>query len=170
MTAIRTDPAVLRYHIKYPIEDEFDISPAESKNDVVYKLLGLNDRFAQTKLYHDFKIDILKSFTKNLRLGHVLVEGNYETLFGNPIEMLQASIGKFDGVSVLGVGNIHTKRFGYGQRLVGSRSPHISMSNVWVPTNVECSEIDRYFNLTNEIVCINSIGENVLNELSGCDR
>lgn len=169
MTAIRTDPAVLRYHIKYPIEDEFDISPAESKNDVVYKLLGLNDRFAQTKLYHDFKIDILKSFTKNLRLGHVLVEGNYETLFGNPIEMLQASIGKFDGVSVLGVGNIHTKRFGYGQRLVGSRSPHISMSNVWVPTNVECSEIDRYFNLTNEIVCINSIGENVLNELSGCD-
>lgn len=152
------------------IEDEFDISPAESKNDVVYKLLGLNDRFAQTKLYHDFKIDILKSFTKNLRLGHVLVEGNYETLFGNPIEMLQASIGKFDGASVLGVGNIHTKRFGYGQRLVGSRSPHISMSNVWVPTNVECSEIDRYFNLTNEIVCINSIGENVLNELSGCDR
>ena len=169
MTAIRTDPAVLRYHIKYPIEDELDISPAESKNDVVYKLLGLNDRFAQTKLYHDFKIDILKSFTKNLRLGHVLVEGNYETLFGNPIEMLQASIGKFDGVSVLGVGSIHTKRFGYGQRLVGSRSPHISMSNVWVPTNVECSEIDRYFNLTNEIVCINSIGENVLNELSGCD-
>ena len=75
-----------------------------------------------------------------------------------------------DVVSVLGVGNIHTKRFEYGQRLVGSRSPHISMSNVWVPTNVECSEIDRYFNLTNEIVCINSIGENVLNELSGCDR
>ena len=69
---------MLRYHIKYPIEDEFDISPAESKNDVVYKLLGLNDRFVQTKLYHDFKIDILKSFTKNLRLGHVLVEGNYE--------------------------------------------------------------------------------------------
>ena len=55
----------------------------------------------------------------------MLVEGNYETLFGNPVEMLQASIGKFDGVSVLGVGNIHTKRFGYGQRLVGSRSPHI---------------------------------------------
>ena len=100
----------------------------------------------------------------------MLVEGNYETLFGNPVEMLQASIGKFDGVSVLGAGNIHTKRFEYGQRLVGSRSPHISMSNVWVPTNVECSEIDRYFNLTNEIVCITRNGENGLNELSGSER
>ena len=134
MTAIRTNPAVLRYHIKYPIEDEFDISPAESKNDVVYKLLGLNDRFAETKLYHDFKVDILKSFTKNLRLGHVLVNGNYETILGNPIEMLLSAIGKFSGESVLGVGNIHTKRFGYNQKLVGSRSPHISMSNVWIPT------------------------------------
>ena len=169
MTAIRTNPAVLRYHIKYPIEDEFDISPAESKNDVVYKLLGLNDRFAETKLYHDFKVDILKSFTKNLRLGHVLVNGNYETILGNPIEMLLSAIGKFSGESVLGVGNIHTKRFGYNQKLVGSRSPHISMSNVWIPTNVESEEIDRYFNLTNEIICINSIGENVLNRLSGCD-
>lgn len=169
MTAIRTDPAVLRYHIKYPIKDELDISPAESKNDIVYKLLGLNDKFAETKLYHDFKIDILKSFTKNLRLGHVLVNGNYETILGNPVEMLLNAIGKFSGESVLGVGNIHTKRFGYNQRLVGSRSPHISMSNVWIPTNVECKEIDRYFNLTNEIICINSIGENVLNKLSGCD-
>lgn len=169
MTALKNSPAVLRYHIKYPIENEFEISPAESKNDIVYKLLGVNDRFVETKLYHDFRADIIKSFTKNLRLGHVLVNGNYETLLGNPIEMLLSTIGKFTGESVLGVGNIHTKRFEYDRMLVGSRSPHISMSNVWVPTNVACEEIDRYFNLTNEIVCINSIGENVLNRLSGCD-
>lgn len=169
MTALKNDPAVLRNHIKYPIDNEFDISPAESKNDVVYKLLGLNDRFADTKLYHDFRADIIKSFTKNLRLGHVLVNGNYETLLGNPVEMLLSAIGRFSGDSILGVGNIHTKRFGYNQNLVGSRSPHISMSNVWVPRNVENEEIDQYFNLTNEIVCINSINENVLNRLSGCD-
>lgn len=169
MTLLRDNPAVLRYHIKYPIANELSITPAESKNDVVYKLLGLNEKFAQTKLYNDFKNDLLKSFTKNLRLGHVLVDGNYETLLGNPIEMLQASIGKFNGESVLGVGNIHTRRFPYGIELVGSRSPHISMSNVWVPVNVESKQIDKYFNLTKEIVCINSINENVLNRLSGAD-
>lgn len=170
MTKLREDPAVLRYHIKYPIEPEREvISAAMSKNDIVFKMLGITDKFAQTKLYYDFRSDLLKSMTKDLRLGHVLVNGNYSTLCGNPIEMLQASIGQFDGTSQLGVGNIHSTRFEYGRRLLGSRSPHITCSNVWTPMNAENREIDRYMNQTHEIVCLNSIGENVLNRLSGCD-
>lgn len=169
MTLIREDPAVLRYHIKYPINDEDDIQPAQSKNDIVYKMLGINNKFAKTKLYNDFRTDVLKSFTKNLKLGHVLVNGNYSTLLGNGLEMLQAAIGKFSGESEIGVGNIHSTRFEYGRRLLGSRSPHITCSNVWLPTNVADEQIDRYFNLTPEILYLNSIGENVLNRLSGCD-
>lgn len=170
MTLLREDPAVMRYHIKYPqITDEFDIAPAVSKNDVVYKMLGITDKFACTKLYYDFKTDMMKSFTKNLKLGHVLVDGNYSTMCGNPIEMLLATIGKFDGRSQIGIGNVHSSRFAYGKRLLGSRSPHISMSNVWIPMNADNEEIDTYFNFTDEIICINSIGENILNCLSGAD-
>lgn len=169
ISMLKEDPAVLRYHIKYPIENEFSESAAASKNDIVYKMLGINDEFAKTQLYMDFRADLIKSMTKNLRLGHVLVNGNYETLLGNPIELLMSAIGKFDGKSILGSGNVHTTRFAYGQTLIGSRSPHISMSNVWLPQNVESPLIDKYINLTNEIICINSIGENVLNILSGSD-
>jgi len=169
MEMIRNDPAVLRYHIRYPIDGDDDIRPAQSKNDIIFKMLGINDRFADTKLYHDFKTDILKSMTKSLRLGHVLVNGNYSVLCGNPIEMLLASIGQFDGTSQIGIGNIHSKRFEYGRRLLGSRSPHITCSNVWTPWNAENAEIDRYMNPTPEILYLNSIGENVLNRLSGCD-
>lgn len=170
MTQIRDDPAVLRYHIKYPINPEQEIiSAALSKNDIIFKMLGITDRFAETKLYHDFRADLLKSMTKDLRLGHVLVNGNYSTLCGNPIEMLQAAVGRFDGVSQIGVGNIHSQRFAYGQRLLGSRSPHVSMGNVFLPTNAENEMIDIYMNPTPEIVYINSIGESVLDRLSGAD-
>ena len=104
-----------------------------------------------------------------MRKGHLLVPGNYSTLLGNPIEMLQQSIGRFCGASQLGVGKIHTHRFPYGQQVLGVRSPHITMGNIWLPVNQENTEIDRYFLITDEIVCINSIGENTLQRLSGCD-
>lgn len=171
LTALKTEPAVVRNHIAYPIEDVYepDITPVQSKNDVIYKMLGVNDRFAETKLYDDFVKDIVRSQLKSIRLGHILVSGNYSTLFGNPFEMLLATIGRFTGVSTLPVGAVHSTRFQYGCTLCGSRSPHITMSNVWLPLNVEAPDIDTYFNLTQEILCINSIGENVLQRLSGCD-
>ena len=166
---LKTDPAVLRYHIKYPSDIEFELSPLISKNDIVYRLLGLNERFSETKLYDDFKNDLTKSFVKNLRCGHVLVNGNYSTLLGNPVEMLMHAIGTFDGITRIGIGNIHCKRFAYGMQLLGSRSPHVTIGNIWLPQNVANEEIDKYFNLSHEIVCINSIGESVLDRLSGCD-
>ena len=99
----------------------------------------------------------------------MLVDGNYSTLCGNPIEMLQSTIGQFNGESQIGIGCVHSTRFDYDQTILGSRSPHITMSNVWLPTNKSNDMIDRYMNPTNEIIYINSIGENVLNQLSGCD-
>lgn len=165
---LHTNPAVLRYHIQYP-NQEFRCDPLKTKYDIVFRLLGLNEKFTQTKMYYDFKINLIKSFKKNLRKGHVLVNGNYSTLFGNPYEMLLSSIGKFDGQSILGIGNVHSKRFRYNKTLLGSRSPHTVIGNIYLPTNIADDNIDRYFNLTNEIVCINSIRENTLQKLSGCD-
>lgn len=169
LTLLKHNPAVLRNHIKYPLSDEVDISYIASKNDIIYKLLGISAKFTQTKLYYDFRQDLIKSFIKSLRVGHVLVNGNYSTLLGNPIEMLYAAIGQFDGHSMLGVGHIHSTRFEYNQQLIASRSPHVSISNVWLPYNIADAEIDCYFNLTPQIVCINSINENVLQRLAGCD-
>jgi hypothetical protein len=83
--------------------------------------------------------------------------------------MLLHSINKFNGVSQLGVGNIHSIRFNYDTTLIGSRSPHVTVGNIWLPKNVENEIIDLYINLTNEIVCINSIDENVLERLSSAD-
>lgn len=168
---LRDNPAVVRHYIKYPDIDEFEPmqKPMLDKNDVVYNLMCINDNFTKTKYYQEFLHDLLASYYKNLKNGHVYVNGNYSTLLGNPIEMLQQSIGTFKGESQIGVGNIHNIRFGYDKTLLGSRSPHVTMGNIWLATNKENKLIDCYFNLTEEIVCINSIGENILQRLSGAD-
>lgn len=168
---LRTDVAIMRHYLKMNMDDDtcYGISPILNKNNLVFKMLEINDDFANTKIYKEFKKEVIKSYMKNLRCGHVLVHGNYSTLLGNPIEMLQAAIGAFDGRSQIGVGNVHCKKFDYDKTILGSRSPHVTMGNVWVTNNVANEEIDKYFNLTNEICCINSINENILNRLSGSD-
>lgn len=166
-----SDTAAFRYHIKFMWDDSGDINwdGVMTTNDVVYQLLGITDKFTQTKMYFNFKKEVLKSFKKELSRGHILVDGNYSTLLGNPIEMLYASIGLFDGVSRLGIGNIFCKRFAFDQIILGSRSPHVTMGNILLARNVDNVDIQRYVNLTKEIVCVNSIGENILFRLSGAD-
>ena len=168
---LRDRPEVVRHYIKYPDIDELEplTRPMCSKNDVIYNLLCINDNFTKTQYYQEFLIDLLKSYYKNLKNGHVYVNGNYSTILGNPIEMLQQSIGTFVGESQIGIGNIHSTRFEYNKILLASRSPHVTIGNLWLPHNTENKMIDHYLNLTNEIICINSIGENVLQRLSGAD-
>lgn len=166
---LHSDPAAVRYHIKYPMQEALDTSTWNSKNDAVFTMMGVNDQFYRTKFYYEFLKKNVASVVSHIKRGHVLVNGNYSTLLGNPLEMLQQSIGVFKGESQLGVGNIHSTRFDYNIDLLGSRSPHVAFGNILVAHNVANELIDKYFNLTEEIVCINSIGENILQRLSGAD-
>lgn len=169
MNLLKTEPAVFRHHIKHPGYLTTISSNLKSTNDIVFELMGLNETFTQTKLYRDFCNNSIQAYKNNMLYGHILVEGNYSTLLGNPLEMLLQSIGQFDGESILGIGNVHSKRFKPGERLLGSRSPHCCVSNILLTNNVANNTIDTYFNLTEEIICINSIGENILQRLSGAD-
>ncbi|WP_251316680.1 hypothetical protein [Flintibacter muris] len=169
---IKIDIAVMRHQIGYQYQsfnEDFYNKAITSKNDIIYRMLGLTDKFAETKIYQQFRDDLVKSFIKNLRLGHLLVQGNYSTICGNPIEMLKQAIGVFDGSSVIEKGTVHSTRFENHKELLGSRSPHVTMGNILVTRNVLRSEINRYMNPTKEIVYINSINENILERLSGAD-
>lgn len=168
---IAKDPAVLRYHIKYPANIEFGDTPinTKDKNEIVFRLMGINEKFCYTTLYKQFKTDLIRSYKAKLRAGHVLVKGNYSTLLGNPMEMLLHAIGKFNGENYLGTGNVCSTAFENGETLLGSRSPHVCQGNILLTTNKHDDQIFTYFNLTNEIVCINAINENILQRLSGAD-
>ena len=170
---INTDVDVMRYHLKFrDTEDDSEFEDdniMRSKNEIVYKLLNYDCDFHKTRVYYDFKKDLCRSYLKNMRKGHILLNGTYATLFGNPYEMLLQSIGKFDGTSILESGTVHNTRYPYGQEILGSRSPHVTIGNILLTRNVQCEIIDQYFNLTPNIICINSIGENILERLSGSD-
>lgn len=166
---VKNDPDVLRFYIKYPygvFEHKRNIS---DKNEIFYKMVGTNYNFRKTKIYKDFLSDTVKAFIKNMRKGHILVEGNYSTICGNPIELLQQSIGEFHGESVIGKGNVVSKRFPYEDDLLLCRSPHVTSGCVCVRKNTKNELIDRYMNGTDEILYINSIDENILMQLAGCD-
>lgn len=170
VSAIRNDPDILRYHIKYVFQDDDEqYTQIKSKNDIIYKMLGINNKFANTKLYREFRNDTVKGFLRSLKQGHVLLNGNYSVLLGNGLEMLKASIGIFDGAGELQRGEIHSLRFPFGREVLGSRSPHITMGNILLAKNVAHSEIDRYFNLSKEIVYVNAINDNIQQRLNGAD-
>lgn len=173
VNALNSDIDVLKYHVKCASLDDHDDAPISNvfkdKNEIVYTMMNLSNVFHKTKYFYDFKKETCKSYLKNIKKGHILIDGNYSVLFGNPYEMLLHTIGKFDGTTSLPPGHIHTTRYAYGKRILGCRSPHISTSNILITRNMRHDLIDKYFNLTNEIVCINAISENTLERLSGAD-
>lgn len=169
LNMLRKDPAVMRYHLKYPYSLADNDEPCYTRDEVIMKVMGMNSKFVDTKLYDNFRKELTKSILKEYRKGHIWINGNYETLIGNGIEMLQASIGTFTGESILGIGNIHTKRFEYNKTILGTRSPHINSGDVLLATNVENELFDRYFVSSKEVVHINSINENILQRLQGAD-
>lgn len=170
MRSLKNSPDILRYYIKYPFSRfDSDHYPALDKNQVFYKMLSVSNKFKDTKLYKDFLSETLKSFTKNMRKGHILVQGNYSTLCGNPIEMLQQAIGTFNGESIIGINFFSTTRFAYNTEIMAIRSPHVVAGCVLVHKNKEIPLIDKYMNRTDEIIYINAINENILMQLAGAD-
>lgn len=164
---IMLDPqAMLEYCSDYVCEDS---NALQTKKELVSKLLNWNMEIADTSFYADIAKKIREELRGDIKRGRLLVNGNYSTLCGNPIEMLQESIGQFNGESVLGVGNIVCKRFDVNIPLLVCRSPHITMGNLYTPVNVQNNLIDTYMNFTNEILALNSINENTLQRLQGCD-
>jgi hypothetical protein len=172
---LKDDLAVLRNHIgitmnkmeNWNLEDEnFDFT---NSDEMVYKLLMINDKFADTKIFRKYKDNLIQSYKNNIRKGHILINGNYSVLFGNGYEMLKASCGLFKGVSVLGIDEVSVKSFKYNVDLIGIRSPHVTMGNVLCCKNVSKELIDKYFNSSKFIVHVNSINNNLLEKLSSAD-
>lgn len=181
LTTIRNDYDFMRYHFSDAYKREQDDETEElsdglaERSDVIFKLMGINYDFKDTKLYYNFRNDVVESQKERLKKGHILLRGTNATLFGNGPEMLLALSGEFDlhskknESSVLAKGEIACKKFQNGEKLVCARSPHITMGNLYCATNNLSNSIWEYFDLGENIVCVNAIGENIQQRLNGCD-
>lgn len=181
LTTIRNDYDFMRYHFSDAYKREESDETEElsdglaERSDVIFKLMGINYDFKDTKLYYNFRNDVVESQKDRLKQGHILLPGTNATLFGNGPEMLLALSGEFDLHSktneptILTKGEIACKKFENDEKLVCARSPHITMGNLYCATNNLSGDIWDYFDLGENIVCVNAIGENIQQRLNGCD-
>lgn len=165
---LRKDHIAMMTYCMIHADDEDSELMLNTHCDIIYRMMKENEDFHKTEYYRDTAKNIIEQLRSDVKIGRILVRGNYSTILGNPIEMLQASIGIWDGTSQVGEGNIVTKVFPEKELLV-CRSPHICAGNIYLPKNTKNELIEKYINMTDNIVVINSIGENTLQRLSGCD-
>ncbi len=173
---MQQDSMYMRYYIKsvsYEVPRSLqDVDVENYRRKLILDMLSLSPDFEKTRMYKDFRAETCTHFKDKLISGRVLVDGNYEVLFGNPYEFLMATIDKHYRPTepmLLGEGEIYTKRFKAGAKLMCARSPHITMGNVYLAENKPCKEIDKYFKLNSNIVCVNAIKSNLQQRLNGCD-
>lgn len=174
MHSLKTSLPTFRNHIKITkMDQEVKSFDAYNSGSMVYNFLALNDDFANTKLFQNYRKDIISSFKRNVQEGHILINGNYSTICGNAPEMLKASVKDMFDIdttpSELQGKEIHSTSFEYDQDLLACRSPHVTMGNVLVAHNKDNNFINTYFSRSPYIVHLNSIKANVLETLSGAD-
>lgn len=174
ISLVRSDVEFMRYHFTdaYVREKEGEEKKTPDgladRADVIFRLLFSCTHFNTTALYANFRDDVVSGLKSSLRRGHILLNGTNATLFGNGPELLKYIAGE-KITSELKKGQIYCKRFESGAKLLCARSPHITMGNLYCVENNLSGEIWNYFNLGENIVCVNAIGENIQQRLNGCD-
>ena len=174
ISLIRNDVEFMRYHFTDAYAREQDGEEKKvpdglaERAEVIFRLLMSYTTFDSTALYANFRDDVVSGLKGNLHRGHILLNGTNATLFGNGPELLKYIAGE-EVTSELKKGQIYSKRFTNGAKLLCARSPHITMGNLYCVGNNLDGGIWDYFDLGNNIVCVNAIGENVQQHLNGCD-
>ena len=174
ISLLRKDVDFMRYHFTDAFarekDDEEPVRPdgIADRADVIFTLMHKCPHFDETELYANFRNDVVKSLKERLKRGHILLNGTNATLFGNGPELLKYIAGE-KIISELHSGQIYCKRFADKTKLLCARSPHITMGNLYSAENSTQGEIWNYFDLGENIVCVNAIGENIQQRLNGCD-
>ncbi len=171
---IRNDADFMRYHFakayareKDAISEETD-SELLDRADIIFSLLEHNYEFENTKLYINFRNEVVKNLKHQLKRGRILLNGTNATLFGNGMELLKHIAGE-EITSEMKQGQIRSARFPHKAKLLCARSPHITMGNLYLVENNLDGDIWDYFDLGDNIVCVNAINENIQQRLNGCD-
>lgn len=188
LAKIKDDPLYMRHYLhsyikeipdflsenedNYDEENDVEISANNYSAQAVMKLLRLRDDFAKTEFYKDFKHTVSGSFRRRIQRGKIQIDGTYATIFGNGAELLSETLKpKWRKIKLTElIGNeIYTKKFPDGAKLLCARSPHITMGNLLLSVNTVRETYVKYFDLSEEIVCVNAIGNNIQQRLNGCD-
>ncbi len=142
-----------------------------NSNEMFTYLFERNRDIVHTKLFRKYRADEISGHIKKVKKGKVRIhKSDYLVMLGNPVEFLQHAVGKLNLLMPkLKRNEVYTTLFDFGEELIGFRNPHTSPSNVLIVANTYNKDITTYFNLTDNIVCVNAIEFPLQDILSGCD-
>ncbi|WP_245864497.1 hypothetical protein [Paenibacillus donghaensis] len=159
-------------------DDDFFVAHIRStnndmnSNEMFADLYDKNNDIAKTKIFRTFRKKIISGHVTHIKNGKVRLSGDYCVMLGNPMEFLYHAIGGINvedpEVKALNYNEVYTTMFDE-KEITGFRNPHTSPNNVLLAVNKKVNDIDKYFNLTSNIVCVNAIGFPLQDILSGCD-
>ena len=172
---LRTDYRYMKYYLdEFRADDSDDgFNPLLYKKKIVSRILDKYPEFAETKMYYGFRNDIIGEINNSIKHGKLLVHGTNAVLFGNGQEFLKATI-KPKYYSHRQIHNkteyawIYSSYFKHQNRILCTRSPHITMGNIMVGDN-HFLPYRHYFNLTESIVCVDAVDSPIQHRLNGCD-
>ena len=160
---LKNELFAIRHYLKIK---QASMQKIDSTDDFIYGMVSINNNISNTEIFAKYKRKIIDSFAKRLKECRILVNGTHATIFGNVYEMLTASTGDF--TQILFNNEIYAPFFTEKQIMM-CRNPHITMGNVVITKNTNNELLKKYFNISDEIVIINSINNNILQQLNGAD-
>lgn len=148
-----------------------DTANAINTNMMFVDIYERNKEIVRTKLFRKFRTEAINAHLTHVKKGKLRLQGcDYLVMLGNPMEYLSHAIGKLDLNSSSLKGNeVSTTLFNFDREVFGFRNPHTSPSNVLVAKNTYVRDIEFYFNLSDNIVCVNAIDFPLQDILSSCD-
>jgi hypothetical protein len=144
-----------------------------NSNQMLYDLYKHNKDIINTNIVRKFRKDFIWNHNNHSKKGKIKLKGDYCVMLGNPMEYLEHAIGSFNDtnkkIPYLEHNEVYTTLFDFDKEYVGFRNPNTSPSNVLIVKNKKVAEIEKYFNLSENIVCVNAINFPIQDILSGCD-
>ncbi|MDU7337928.1 MAG: hypothetical protein E7L17_07435 [Clostridium sp.] len=158
---LNNDYRVFKHHIQ--------LGDPSASREFVYNLMCVCSDTKDTSLYRDFRRHTVDHYKEQLKTGKILIpNADYCVLFGNPYEMLLSAVGELIADTVHHDKEIYCSGYADGEKLVGFRNPHLCSGNVLVAQNKFHNNL-KWFNLTNNIVVINSYDNDIFDRLQGAD-
>lgn len=128
--------------------------------DVLVALCEYNPEFVRSEYFRTRRKHIINAYIKKMQTGKVLQEGDNLVIVGSPYAMLLHTVGesveKDDTFKTEPCGiQCYTRRFKEGEYLTGFRSPFNSRNNLTPLHNVYDDRLDRYFDITEQVIAVN---------------
>ncbi|NBI06632.1 hypothetical protein [Senegalia massiliensis] len=140
-----------------------------NSNMMFVDIYNRNNNIVNTKVFKNKRKKDIHNYISHCKRGKIRLVGDYCTIVGNPVSFLYHSIGVDDSKYKLKENEVYTTLHPFGLEYVAFRNPHTSPSNVLVVKNKNNDFISKYFNLSENIICVNAIDFPLQRILSGSD-